>query len=190
MATGRPSCSWTAIGMPCARKEVSISSNCLRNRSSANCGFSVTVHLPHRTVPTRARRRCLGGTCLILRRGAATPGVVPPAADVLQGPDADELLPLAVARPHEALARARAMLAAHPPPFAASIARQTIGIVLRDRGDTAEATGELRTALRLARMACSPAREADVLATLGAPPLVGGGPPFGGGGGRPPRGAG
>src|SRR3954469_3751728 len=174
MATGRPSCSWTAIGMPCARKEVSISSNCLRNRSSANCGFSVTVHLPHRMVPTRARRRCLGGTCLILRRGAATPGVVPPAADVLQGPDADELLPLAVARPHEALARVRVMLAAHPPPFAASIARQTIGIVLRDRGDTAEATGELRTALRLARMACSPAREADVLATLGASLVFGG----------------
>jgi Tfp pilus assembly protein PilF len=111
---------------------------------------------------------------LILRGGAATPGVVPPAADPLQGPDADELLPLAVARPHEALARARAVLAAHPPPFAASIARQTIGIVLRDRGDTAEATGELRTALRLARMACSPAREADVLATLGASLVFGG----------------
>jgi tetratricopeptide (TPR) repeat protein len=66
------------------------------------------------------------------------------------------------------LARARAMLAAHPPPLAASIARQTIGIVLRDRGDTTEAIGELRRALRLARAAGSSAREADVLATLGA----------------------
>src|SRR3954469_8471571 len=84
------------------------------------------------------------------------------------GPDADGLLPLAVARPHEALTRARAVLPPPPPPLAASIARQSIGIVLRDRGDTAEAIGELRRALRLARQARSSAREADVLATLGA----------------------
>jgi hypothetical protein len=117
---------------------------------------------------------------LILRGRAATPGVVPPAANPLQGPDADELLPLAVARPHEALARARAMLAAHPPPLAASIARQAIGIVLRDRGDTAEAIEELRRALRLARAAGSTAREADVLATLGAALVFGGRPVAGG----------
>src|SRR3954463_15452822 len=82
--------------------------------------------------------------------------------------DVDGLLPLAVARPQEALERARATLSARPPPLAASIARQAIGIVLRDRGDTAEAISELRGALRLARAAGSPAREADVLATLGA----------------------
>ncbi|SNR24389.1 CHAT domain-containing protein [Blastococcus mobilis] len=90
-----------------------------------------------------------------------------PAVNPVQDPDAEGLLPLAVARPHEALTRARATLAAHPPPLAASIARQAIGIVLRDRGETAEAIGELRAALRLARAAGSSAREADVLATLG-----------------------
>src|SRR4051794_24302128 len=169
MATGRPSRSWMATGMPPARCEASICSNCLRNRSSANCGVSDTAHPPHRSAaPHRTRREVPGGTWLIPDGRAATPGRVPPAVNPLEGPDADGLLPLAVARPQEALARARAMLAAHPPPLAASIARQTIGIVLRDRGDTAEAIGELRTALRLARAAGSSAREADVLATLGA----------------------
>jgi tetratricopeptide (TPR) repeat protein len=91
-----------------------------------------------------------------------------PAGNPRAGMDVDGLLPLAVARPHEALARARAVLAADPPPLAASIARQAIGIVLRDRGDIAEAIGELRRALRLASAAGSSAREADVLATLGA----------------------
>jgi len=79
-----------------------------------------------------------------------------------------ELLHLAVARPGEATAQARAILAAHPEPFQASIAHQVIGIVLRDFGDARAAIGELRSALRLARAAASSARQADVLATLGS----------------------
>jgi hypothetical protein len=43
-----------------------------------------------------------------------------------------ELLPLALSRPNEALARARAVLAGEPGLLDASVARQTIGIVLRE----------------------------------------------------------
>jgi tetratricopeptide (TPR) repeat protein len=78
-----------------------------------------------------------------------------------------ELLALALSRPKEALARARAVLAADPEPHDASVAHQTVGIVLRDFGDVGVAIRELRTAVRLARAARSPHREADVLATLG-----------------------
>ncbi len=80
---------------------------------------------------------------------------------------AGALLPLATARPGEALARARAVLAAGPSFWDASVAHQVVGIVLRDFGDVAAAIQELRTALRLARSAKSADREADVLATLG-----------------------
>src|SRR6266516_4870689 len=78
-----------------------------------------------------------------------------------------ELLPLALSRPKEALARARAVLAANPDPYDASVARHAVGIVLRDFGDVNVAIGELRTAVRLARAAGSRDREADVLASLG-----------------------
>lgn len=78
-----------------------------------------------------------------------------------------ELLPLALARPREAIAKAHAILARSPGPYDASVARQAVGIVLRDFGDLDAAIGELRVALRLARAARSPDRHADVLATLG-----------------------
>jgi tetratricopeptide (TPR) repeat protein len=81
--------------------------------------------------------------------------------------DSDDLLLLALSRPKEALARARAVLASHPDPLAASTARQAAGIVLRDFGDSAAGLREMRTALRLAQRTGSPDREADVLATLG-----------------------
>lgn len=87
--------------------------------------------------------------------------------DVRQA-DATYLLALALSRPRDALAEARAVLASRPNPYNASIARQAAGIVLRDRGDVADAIRELRTALRLSRMSGRPDREADVLATLGA----------------------
>jgi len=78
-----------------------------------------------------------------------------------------DLLPLTGARPGEALARARAVLAADPAPFEASVAHQAVGTVLRDFGDLDGATAELRAAARLARAARATDREADVLATLG-----------------------
>jgi len=78
-----------------------------------------------------------------------------------------ELLPLALSRPNEALERARAVLAGEPGPLDASVARQAIGIVLREYGDIDAALRELRIARRLARSAGSPSREADVLGTLG-----------------------
>ena len=78
-----------------------------------------------------------------------------------------ELLPLALSRPNEALTRARAVLAGEPGPLDASVARQAIGIVLREYGDIDAAVGELRIARQLARRAGSSSREADVLATLG-----------------------
>jgi tetratricopeptide (TPR) repeat protein len=81
--------------------------------------------------------------------------------------DPDDLLLLAVSRPGEALDRARRTLAGRPGPFAASVARQAVGIVLRDNGDIDAGVRELRTALRLARQADAPDRETDVLGSLG-----------------------
>ena len=85
----------------------------------------------------------------------------------LGGDDPADLLPLALSRPNEALDRARKVLADDPGLLDASIARQTIGIVLREYGDIDAAIGELRIARRLAHRAGSADREADVLATLG-----------------------
>lgn len=90
---------------------------------------------------------------------SATP---PRGAD---GPD--ELLSLALSRPHDAMRRARALLAQRPPPLQASVAHQAIGIVQRETGDIDQAVDRLRLACRLARRSGSQAREADVLATLG-----------------------
>jgi hypothetical protein len=47
----------------------------------------------------------------------------------------DDLLLLALSRPREALARARAVLKGRPGPYEASVAHQAAGIVLRDIGD-------------------------------------------------------
>src|SRR6266568_4197888 len=66
-----------------------------------------------------------------------------------------DLLPLALARPSLALARAREVLADDPAPFDASVAHQVAGIVLRDFGDVGAAVQELRAAVRLARVAHS-----------------------------------
>jgi len=81
--------------------------------------------------------------------------------------EVDDLLPLALARPHDALARARAILAARPGPYEASVAHQAAGIVLREYGDADAGVRELRSALRLARRTGSAEREADVLGSLG-----------------------
>jgi tetratricopeptide (TPR) repeat protein len=79
----------------------------------------------------------------------------------------EDLLPLALSRPHEAADLARAVLAEDPTPLQASLAHQAIGIVLREFGDIEAAVGELRSALQLARRSGSLEREADVLGTLG-----------------------
>ena len=79
----------------------------------------------------------------------------------------DELLPLSLSRPREALARAREVLAAGPGPREASIAHQAAGIVLREFGDVEAGVRELRLALRLARRSGAAEREADAQAALG-----------------------
>ncbi|WP_406053580.1 CHAT domain-containing protein [Kribbella sp. NBC_00889] len=80
----------------------------------------------------------------------------------------NDLLPLALSRPHDAIAAARSLLAGDLDPDAASCAHQAIGIGLRQLGDVETAIRELRIALRLTETAGRPEREADVLATLGA----------------------
>jgi tetratricopeptide (TPR) repeat protein len=91
-------------------------------------------------------------------------------AQAADGDGGEELLALALSRPNEAMARARALLAAAPGPARrdASVAHQVIGIVLREFGDSDAAVREMRTALRLARRDGSADREADVLASLGS----------------------
>jgi tetratricopeptide (TPR) repeat protein len=81
--------------------------------------------------------------------------------------DADDLLRLALSRPREALAKARAVLAGQPGPYEASVAHQATAIVTREFGDVEAGVREFRMALRLARRARSAGREADVLAALG-----------------------
>jgi tetratricopeptide (TPR) repeat protein len=80
----------------------------------------------------------------------------------------DDLVALALADPHEARARARAVLAGQPDDYAAAVAHQALGIVARDIGDIREAVRELRLALRLARRSGPAERETGVLATLGS----------------------
>jgi len=89
------------------------------------------------------------------------------APSELAGDGVIDLLPLALSRPNEALERARILLAGDPTLLDASIARQAIGIVLREFGDIDAAVRELRIARRLARLTGSADREADVLGTLG-----------------------
>ena len=81
-------------------------------------------------------------------------------------PEVDDLLPLTLSRPHEALAKARMILRGQPSTYEASVAHQAAGIVLREFGDVAAGIGELRIALRLARRTGSARRQADVLASL------------------------
>jgi tetratricopeptide (TPR) repeat protein len=80
----------------------------------------------------------------------------------------DDLLPLALSRPHDAITAARTLVAAGLPPAAASVAHQATGIGLRQVGDVVGAIRELRAALRLARATGRRDREVDVLASLGA----------------------
>ena len=82
-------------------------------------------------------------------------------------PDPAALLALALARPRAALLAAGALLAEQPGPYQASFARHAIGIVLRDRGDMAEAVRQLQRAVALARSSGDAERETDVQATLG-----------------------
>ena len=81
--------------------------------------------------------------------------------------DPAQLLPLALSRPNDALVAGRSVLASQPGPYAASLAHQAIGIVLRDHGDLPGAIAELRKGVRLARASGHPEREVDVQATLG-----------------------
>jgi tetratricopeptide (TPR) repeat protein len=79
----------------------------------------------------------------------------------------DELLPLSLSLPGEALARAREVLATGPGPREASVAHQAAGIVLREFGDVEAGVRELRLAVRLARRSGAAEREADAQAALG-----------------------
>lgn len=82
-----------------------------------------------------------------------TIGAVAAAASVNESgqQEIDGLLPLALSRPREALARARAVLEGQPGPYEASVAHQAAGIVVRDIGDVRASVRELRVALGLAQ---------------------------------------
>ncbi|GAA1570875.1 hypothetical protein GCM10009789_25490 [Kribbella sancticallisti] len=80
----------------------------------------------------------------------------------------EDLLTLALSRPHDAISGAQRLLATGPEQFTASIAHQASGIGLRQLGDVDTAIRELRVALRLAEQSGSLQRELDALATLGA----------------------
>ena len=79
-----------------------------------------------------------------------------------------DLLDLALEDPDEGDRRARRILAEPHDALAASYAHQCLGIVLRDKGQVADALGHLRHAVRSARSCGGGDRERDVRATLGA----------------------
>lgn len=84
----------------------------------------------------------------------------------MSDPAGDELLALAPADPDRAASVAAGITSSTTDPVALSYAHQTLGIVLRDRGDIDLALSHLRTARKLAQGA-DPDRSADVQATLG-----------------------
>jgi tetratricopeptide (TPR) repeat protein len=86
----------------------------------------------------------------------------------------DKLLALALSQPSEALAAARVVLAGKPSAAQAAVAHQAAGVVLRHFGDIREAIDELKHAHRFARKAGDPARETDILASLGVALLLAG----------------
>jgi CHAT domain-containing protein/tetratricopeptide (TPR) repeat protein len=90
-----------------------------------------------------------------------------PAAGKLP-PEPVDLPLLALSRPQNALTAARFVLDGQPGAYGASLAHQTIGIVLRNHGDLPGALAELREGLRLAHASGRLEREIDVQATLGA----------------------
>lgn len=90
--------------------------------------------------------------------------------------DLDDLLALALSRPHEALAAARSLLSHSPAAAVAACAHQAAGIVLRDFGDIDEALAEFRSALRCARRAGDVERGADVRAAYGVALVMAGRP--------------
>ena len=80
---------------------------------------------------------------------------------------AEDLLRLALAQPAEAAKLAGQLVSTSADPWMLSVARHTIGIVLRDDGRPGDAVRELRAARALAVRSGDPDRLADVRATLG-----------------------
>jgi CHAT domain-containing protein/tetratricopeptide (TPR) repeat protein len=80
----------------------------------------------------------------------------------------DLMLALALSRPTEALAQAKALLAADPSAGEAAVAHQTAGLVLRDFGDVEESLVQLQEARKCARRCGDLDREADILSTYGS----------------------
>ena len=91
----------------------------------------------------------------------------------------DGLLRDALAHPDDAMTQAQSLLASEPDSVTGSVARQVIGIVLRDNGQPQRALVELTTALHLARSSGRGERVADVLASLGAAMFTAGDTPGG-----------
>jgi CHAT domain-containing protein/tetratricopeptide (TPR) repeat protein len=97
--------------------------------------------------------------------------VIPPAT-----PDLNRLLALALSRPYDALATARALLSDGAPDDVAAVAHQAAAIVLRDFGDIEEALTEFRAALRSARRSGDHERLADAQAAYGLALVMAGRP--------------
>ncbi len=93
--------------------------------------------------------------------------------------DTDDLLALALSRPQGRTGQRAGDAGRAASPYAASVAHQAVGIVLRDFGDVEAGVRELREALRLARRSGSAEREIDVLASLGAALVYAGRTPSG-----------
>lgn len=85
-----------------------------------------------------------------------------------------DLLELALDRPDEAHLRATEALALSRDPLTRSFAHQSLGIVLRDRGEIPAALRHLRTGLREAEASGRADRAGDVRATLGTALAYGG----------------
>ena len=86
----------------------------------------------------------------------------------------DKLLALALSQPSEALAAARTVLAGNPSAAEAAVAHQAVGVVLRHFGDISEAIERTEARASFRPQGRDPARESDILASLGVALLLAG----------------
>ena len=98
----------------------------------------------------------------------------PGALDAVRRDDAEELLPLALSQPQQALAIANRLIEEQTDPRLRSVAHQAAGIVLREAGEHEAAVLHLNQALKAAGSSGDSARVGDVLATLGVALVVAG----------------
>src|SRR5215467_2811951 len=125
------------MSMPSRQKASFTNRNCASNTGSIGCplqavGWADRLDLPPPSLMHPGALAVGVSGCPLTHPGQGSMDMAAPQE--LAGDRHADLLPLALSRPNEALKRARAVLAGDPPARDASVARQAVGIVLREFG--------------------------------------------------------